>query len=49
MGEAEKNVSSNEDHAEPAAGKKWINRILGIIGFLFLAFLIFKMVANKMS
>jgi hypothetical protein len=49
MGEAEKNVSSNEDHAEPAAGKKWINRIIGIIGFLFLAFLIFKMVANKMS
>jgi len=49
MGEAERNVSSNEDRAEPAAGKKWINRIIGIIGFLFLAFLIFKMVANKMS
>jgi len=49
MGEAEKNMSSNADSAEPSANKKWINRIIGIIGFLFLAFLIFKMVANKMS
>ena len=49
MGEAEKNVSSNESHAEPSANKKWINRIIGIIGFLFLAFLIFKMVVNKMG
>ncbi len=49
MGEAEKQVSSNACNAEPSSNKKWINRIIGIIGFLFLAFLIFKMVVNKMS
>ncbi|HOG18196.1 MAG TPA: hypothetical protein PLB96_12720 [Syntrophales bacterium] len=49
MGEAEKQPLSNTASAELSQGKKWINRIIGIAGFLFLVFLIFKMVANKMG
>jgi len=29
--------------------KKWINRIIGAAGFLFLLFLIYKMVMNKLG
>ncbi len=49
MGEAEKQVLSNESNAAPSQGKKWVNRIIGIAGFLFLVFLIFKMVQNKLG
>ncbi len=49
MSDQARHVSSNDGNPEPSPTKKWINRIIGVIGFLFLLFLIFKMVMNKLG
>ena len=49
MSEQARHVSSSEKNTELSPTKKWINRIIGAVGFLFLLFLIFKMVMNKLG
>jgi len=49
MNEEAKKISAHEESPEVSPTKKWINRIIGMAGFLFLAFLIYKMVVNKLG
>jgi hypothetical protein len=49
MDEQAREGSANERSPELSPTKKWINRIIGAAGFLFLVFLIYKMVANKLG
>jgi len=49
MAEEGKGAQSKEESPELSPTKRWINRIIGLAGFLFLVFLIYKMVVNKLG
>ena len=49
MGAENKQATAIENRAEQSNAKKWVNRIIGLAGFLFMVFLVYKMIENKLG